>query len=272
MSHVLYKYLDIGGAQWMLGLEERKYPNLQFTNATQLNDPFDCHPSLIDHESMVDKNLQGIRKEWQKEVEENRATNLRNDTWLCSLSKIYDSILMWAHYCYGHKGVCIGLDIEKVLNNIPDLFALAGVLDFEVQYQDIIRRPSGGINPWHYQLSTKAKDWEYEREVRLIAENPSGMYAAFTPQQAKENKPNKAWDWKKIHQYMPLKGECFESIYFGINTDPNEKEKIINHACKHLNPNIKLYQMSVDENAFRLKAEDITNIQCTSHIELKKKK
>lgn len=257
MSHVLYKYLDIGGAQWMLGLEERKYPNLQFTNATQLNDPFDCHPSLIDHESMIDKNLQGIRKQWQKEVEENRATNLRNNTWLCSLSKIYDSILMWAHYCYGHKGLCIGLDIEKVLNNIPDLFALAGVLDFEVQYQDIIRRPSGGISPWHYQLSTKAKDWEYEREVRLIAENPSGMYAAFTPQQAKENKQNKVWDWKKIHQYMPLKGECFESIYFGINTDSKDKEKIINHARKHLNPNIKLYQMTVDENAFRLKATEI---------------
>ena len=29
--------------------------------------------------------------------------------------------------------------------------------------------------------------------------------------------------------------------------------------------------MSVDEHAFRLKAEDITNIQCTSDIELKKK-
>jgi hypothetical protein len=126
-----------------------------------------------------------------------------------------------------------------------------------VQYQDIIQRPSGRINPWHYQLSTKAKDWEYEQEVRLIAENPSGMYAAFTPQQAKENKPNKIWDWKEIHQYMPLKGECFDSIYFGINTDPKDKEKIINHARKHLNPNIKLYQMTVDENAFRLKATEI---------------
>jgi hypothetical protein len=70
---------------------------------------------------------------------------------------------------------------------------------------------------------------------------------------------------------MPLKGECFESIYFGINTLEEDKEKIINYARKHLNPNIKLYQMSVDENAFRLKAEDITNIQCTSDIELKKK-
>ena len=49
-----------------------------------------------------------------------------------------------------------------------------------------------------------------------------------------------------------------------------DKEKIINYARKHLNPNIKLYQMSVDENAFRLKAEDITNIQCISDVELEK--
>ena len=63
MSRILYKYLDITGAKCMIGNS-----NLQFTNATQLNDPFDCHPSLIDHERMVDKNLQGISKQWQKEV------------------------------------------------------------------------------------------------------------------------------------------------------------------------------------------------------------
>ena len=258
MQRILYKYLDIGGAKWMLGLEERKYPNLQFTNATQLNDPFDCHPSLIDHESNIDENSPWP-KEWLIEKEVLDSTNLRNNTWLCSLSKINDSILMWAHYCYGHKGLCIGLDIEKVLKSTPPLFCSIYLEPhlWEVQYQDIIQRPSGGIDPWHYQLSTKAKDWEYEREVRLIAENPSGMYAAFTPQQAKENKTNKIWDWKEIHQYMPLKGECFDSIYFGINTDPKDKEKIINHARKHLNPNIKIYQMTVDENAFRLKATEI---------------
>ena len=39
----LYKYLDFNDGVMML-----HYSNLQFTNATQLNDPFDCHPSLID--------------------------------------------------------------------------------------------------------------------------------------------------------------------------------------------------------------------------------
>ena len=40
---ILYKYLDIDGAKKMLSNS-----NLQYTNATKFNDPFDSHPSLID--------------------------------------------------------------------------------------------------------------------------------------------------------------------------------------------------------------------------------
>ena len=42
MPRILYKYLDIVGAKCMIGNQ-----NLQFTNASQLNDPFDCHPKLL---------------------------------------------------------------------------------------------------------------------------------------------------------------------------------------------------------------------------------
>ena len=39
-----YKYLDAKG-----GLEMLENSNLQFTNATKFNDPFDCHPALFDY-------------------------------------------------------------------------------------------------------------------------------------------------------------------------------------------------------------------------------
>jgi len=54
---------------------------------------------------------------------------------------------------------------------------------------------------------------------------------------------------------MPLKGECFDSIYFGVNTD--EKEKIIQFVRKELNPHINLYQMYIDADAFKLQSEII---------------
>ena len=251
MPRILYKYLDIEGAKRMLGNK-----NLQFTNASQLNDPFDCHPKLLDYSNVPASKLQGwIPEEWWIKKEINDATNLRNETLLCSFSKINDSILMWAHYCYNHKGICIGLDLDKVMESVPPMFGSLYLkpLVIDVQYHDIIERPSGYDNTMSlfcYQWETKAKEWAYEQEVRLVMPRPSHRYAALTPEQAKH--PKEMWDWREIRRYMPLKGECFESIYFGVNIDPAEKDGITNYVRKELNPQINLYQMKVDDNAFRL--------------------
>ena len=256
MPRILYKYLDIVGAKCMIGNR-----NLQFTNASQLNDPFDCHPKLIDYSNVPNTKLQGwIPKEWWIEKEENDALNLRNETWLCSLSKINDSILMWAHYCYNHKGICIGLDLDKIMESVPPMFGSIYIkpIVLDVQYYNIIERPSAynsAQDIFNYQWQTKAKEWEYEQEVRLVMPKPSSIYAALTPAQAKH--PKEIWDWREIHHYMPLKGECFESIYFGVNIDEQEKEKIIQFVRKKLNPHINLYQMCVNADAFRLQPEFI---------------
>lgn len=237
--------------------------NLQFTNASQLNDPFDCHPKLIDYSNVPDHLAKdSIRKEWEQLIGENKALNLRNDTWLCSLSKVNDSLLMWSHYCYNHKGVCIGLDIDKMMESVPPMFGEIYLKPFviEVQYQDIIGRPNAyrpTEDMFSYQWRTKAKDWSYEQEVRLVMPHPHSMYAALTPEQVKRSKQNEVLDWKEVHHYMPLKGECFESIYFGVNTETTIKEKIIQYAREKLNPQINLYQMRVDENAFRLNPERV---------------
>ena len=166
MGRILYKYLDIIGATCMIGNQD-----LQFTNASQLNDPFDCHPKLIDYLNVPDSIAKdAIHKEWEQEVFENDALNLRNNTWLCSFSKVNDSILMWSHYCYNHKGVCIGLDLDKVMESVPPMFGSMYVepLVFDVQYQDIIERPNAyrsAQDRFSYQWCTKAKEWEYEQAL-----------------------------------------------------------------------------------------------------------
>ena len=159
-----------------------------------------------------------------------------------------------SHYCYNHKGVCIGLDIDKVMQSVPPMFGTIYLKPFviEVQYRNIIERPDAhqsAENIFLYQWKTKAKEWQYEQEIRLVMQNPSAMYAAFTPEQAKQNK--EIWDWKEIRHYMPLKAECFESIYWGVNIEQTEKEKITQLA-KTLNPDIKIYQMEIDPVAFKL--------------------
>ena len=248
----LYKYLDAEG-----GLAMLSNGNIQFTNATKLNDPFDCHPSLIDFSHVPTERARAWGKEAIMDLESNRYEHNRDNTWLCSLSKNYDSLLMWSYYnC--HKGICIGIDMEKAdkyLSRISGSIIL-GYIKFEVQYKDIIVKPDyfkSHEDLWDYQLSTKAKAWEHEQEVRLVIVDPSGRTPYYVPS---EFKNKEKIDYKEIRFIPKLGGECYDSIYLGVNIN-DEKRKEIIKAAKNLNPNIKIYQMKADANAFKLQTEQI---------------
>lgn len=260
MSEILYKYLDING-----GLAMLRHHNLQFTNATRLNDPFDCHPGLIDYSNANNRDAQVWGKKIVEEIETNHAENLRNDTWICSLSKVHDSLLMWSYY-NGHKGVCIGLDRERTKACLSHILngVYIGARELEVNYKDIIEKPDYFhdhlLYSLEYQLSTKARDWAHEQEVRLLLINPTPAAVPHHPSFAimalpyKPQDENEAVDWKELRAYPEISGDCFESIYLGVKMDKKDRELIIN-AARHCNPNIKIYQMTIDPEAFRLKAE-----------------
>lgn len=235
----LFKYIDADGAKSMLS-----EATLQFSNSSDFNDPFDCHPSLIDFS--VGPNGRGgdyvmnnVRK--RSEEEHNR---LRNNTWICSLSKINDSLLMWSHYANSHKGVCVELNMAHACICIGKqrYGRIIHNMGVEVQYKDIIERPKyfkrekDFVN---YQISTKSKDWEYEQEWRLYIVDPVQCYV----------------DKKKNKVYPKLTGECFEAIYLGAKISEKDKKEIIRLARK-LNNHIKIYQMSINADAFKLDVSD----------------
>lgn len=266
----LYKYLDADGGLMMLYNR-----TLMFTNATQLNDPFDCHPAYIH----LSGEMPAPYKSWSPEIvswlEYNKRLQRRDKTYICSLSKVYDSILMWSYYSK-HSGICIGLDMEKTrkyLNRMTGLFL--GCPEQEVQYRDVVNEPNSikDSNDFLcYHFATKAKEWQHEQEVRLLAYDPSPIHMRLLPGQYKENKSicskfkklfckqkgeEKALNWEKGRAFLEIGGECFESVYLGVNMDKKDKEKIIKVA-KDRNPNIKIYQMSIAPEAFRLKEVEIT--------------
>ena len=106
---------------------------------------------------------------------------------------------------------------------------------------------------WSYQLSTKAKDWEHEQEVRLVIVDPSMMTPYYVP---KEFDKKEIVDYKEIRFVPKLGSECYDSVYLGVNIDDDIKTQIINTA-KGLNPEIKIYQMKVNADAFKLQTEPI---------------
>lgn len=251
-ANKLYKYLDAEGGSKML-----YYSNLQFTNATRLNDPFDCHPSLIDFSKVPDERLQIWGKETTIRLESNRYERLRDNAWICSLSKRHDSLLMWSYYG-NHRGVCVGLDMEKTNKYLSRIYCqvYVGSMEFEVQYEDIIKKPDffrEHKDYFRYQLSTKAKDWEHEQEVRLVLLSPTNVFTPMAVPYPPKDK-NEVIDWKEVRAYPHIGGECFESLYLGINIDKEQKEKMIKVA-KKVNPEIAIYQMTIDPDAFRLKEE-----------------
>ena len=256
----LFKYLDVKGALMRL-----HYSNLQFTNATRLNDPFDCHPSLFDYSNAPVNEYNWPPAEFLVEQGHIDMENLRNSAWICSLSKIQDSVPMWAYYG-NHKGVCIGLDMEIVRKYLSKIHCsiYMGAMEMEVQYKDVIERPNyfdGAKDYFHYLLSTKAKDWEHEQEVRLLLLDPTPAVNNGNPFFAPMGLPFKpkkkeVYDWKEVRAYPHLGGECYESLYLGIKIGKEEKNTIIKEARK-CNPDIRIYQMTIDPNAFRLKGQII---------------
>ena len=257
----LYKYLDVTGGLMML-----HYCNLQFTNATRLNDPFDCHPALFDFSNAPVNEHNWPPEDFLKEKGETDMENLRNSAWICSLSKIHNSVPMWAYYG-NHKGVCIGLDMEKVCTYLSRIHCgiYQGAMVMEVQYHDVVEKPDyfhGARDYFHYLLSTKAKDWEHEQEVRLLLIDPMPAWndnPFFAPMRRPyKPKRKEVVDWKDVRAYPHLGGECYESLYLGLKIGDVEKAKIIKEA--HLcNPDIKIYQMTIDPDVFRLKEELINS-------------
>lgn len=242
---LLYKYLDVNGAIMML-----HHSNLMYANATTFNDPFDCHPSLIDCSNVPTSKRRGWPANVIKELHSNRLTNNRKDLWICCLSKLYDSILMWGYY-NKHAGVCIGLNMENVAKYININYGMMVTTQGrEVQYRDIVNKPDYYRDKedfFSYQVYTKAKAWEHEHEVRLFIYKPSSIFMKLLPFQQN----NDELSYQEIRTFVKLGPECFDSLYLGVRIDADNKNKIIPLARK-LNPNIKIYQMETDPKAFKL--------------------
>lgn len=250
---ILYKYIDVNG-----GLAMLQNHNLQFTNASKFNDPFDCHPALFNYENVPEDERKWYGKDFLVLKGRNEMENLRNDTWICCLSKVHDSLLMWAYY-NNNKGICIGLNRKAVLESLnKTFFGFMYPVAQEVKYTKIISKPDyfndkiSLFDLW----TTKAKVWKHEKEVRIITQKPAWLNAGRNI--PKEFEEDELVDGREVRHYPILSSDCFESLYLGVNIHHRHKNDIIKTA-KELNPNIKIYQMTIDPEAFKLKEELIEN-------------
>jgi hypothetical protein len=95
---------------------------------------------------------------------------------LCT-SRTWESPVMWAHYGDKHKGVCLGFDVAdaEAYQVKYEPRRLTGLLE-HIGRGDLLNEPQ-----MRTILTTKFKDWAYEREWRFFAglndrEPENGLY------------------------------------------------------------------------------------------------
>lgn len=222
--------------------------NLMFTNATLLNDPFDCHLAFRDLSTIPTSVRRGMPGDVFYQIEYQKGLTRRENTYICSLSQVHDSILMWSYYTKQHTGICIGLDMEKTRMYLSRMMGLwLGCAELEVEYRDVINETSSN-DVLCYHFATKAKEWQHEQEVRFVAYDPFPTHMRLLPGQ---DDKDGSIPWKEVRAFLDIGGECFESVYLGVKMNEKDKEKMVKVA-KELNPNIRIYQMTINPKVIKL--------------------
>lgn len=142
---MLYKYRSVRDFKYFLDiiLRQRLYASPYF----DLNDPMEGQ-YLYSRGQLSRELVQAIRGEKEKFK-------------ICSLSKDPEHPLMWAHYADGHKGVVIGVTVNKEKYDVRPIV-----------YSDELPN----IDTSNYVSLQSAKDilchkvgvWEYEKEERVF--------------------------------------------------------------------------------------------------------
>jgi hypothetical protein len=172
---------------------------LPASTASSLNDPFDLQPSYVDDVSAkfledlsprLLERLQGqdvvIRPEdirTTAEAAKLRLVELRAETKIISFSARLDSTLLWSHYANGYRGACLfflkKLDRMGAFSEASRVFyssqrpiyplSLIAAIESErrASYMSERLRRLNVISNSILHL-TKAPDWSYEAEIRIV--------------------------------------------------------------------------------------------------------
>lgn len=156
---------------------------LYFARPELLNDPFDCRVDILSSLNNAILKAKGPTK--HKLVEllklEDFMNVVKNDLikmGVCSFSLELENTLMWSHYANDHRGVCLAYEIPKTYfdQNANEILGIVEVDYGDNPLTDWFLREALNYTNFHMfgislikkALSIKAKEWRYEKEVRIM--------------------------------------------------------------------------------------------------------
>lgn len=159
--------------------------------------------------------------------------HVRSHTFIISLTSSKANPLMWSHYSDGHKGICIGYDVSKIVKESNHLNKVVysnervewPCVMFGAKKKDWEKY---GLEQIVFRTAyTKSKDWAYEKEYRIVST-----------------------DYGNENDFVE-KRAMVKEIYIGCEV-PDKKVKDIIAFVKKLNRNIKIFHMQKDSKLFSL--------------------
>ena len=154
-------------------IQNIKNKRVKISKLDDLNDPFELIAA-----ANVDFEQRSIMKEWKK---------IQSEKWgIICCSKTWHNPVLWSHYADRHKGICLGFEVLE--QNIQQVVYTKNRLNLDIRKLQEQGRLSADLMKKFFK--TKYKDWEYEREVRLVAqlENrkcESGLYFKYFDEELK---------------------------------------------------------------------------------------
>jgi len=209
--------------------------NLSELNTTKKRELFvnKCSEGLLEkyNEDILNKKKIELFQKLENNLEDaqrsyNKLEFADNDQYFAifSCSIKWDNIIMWSHYADNHYGFCVGFNEEKLRES--GHFRKEGYMFYKNKYPSIdplsnfTKKWSFNekIKEWQFdplktleksftKTNTKAKEWKYEAEYRLM-----------------DNKyPIKLNDNERI---VSIKNNCFAEIILGLNFSETDKALI----------------------------------------------
>lgn len=176
----------------------------------------------------VPKNAEAVRSGF---------ANLFSKRWrLICASRARDSILMWSHYGKNHTGIVVEFDTDA-----PPFDHMAASV-FPVTYSEHkpayvqATKRSGFEDPMFTVASTKANQWSYEQEVRIIV--------PASPQVLRETR------------YLPIAAECVTTLILGCRAPGSTLVAARSVLKQRAFQQVGLLQGDLNRDEYRLNFKD----------------
>jgi len=240
---------------------------IYFASSKDFNDPFDCKIPVHYHLGSEDEMAQYWRKVlidnvpnkddkfYDEEIKkiinsgtliEPKAIEHRRQLVQESIAKAFgifstsatiSDILLWSHYSLAHTGFAVGFDTKALSIFCKKYMMLNNKLiyplkvEYSKSYPNVNAYSHSNRERFHFQVLTKALDWRYEQEYRIVL----------------QNSPNSS---------VILPEGIIKRIVLGSQVSIENRTTVI-EILKQKNENITLFQSKCSRNDFRLQFEKI---------------